>query len=76
MDKRKILEECLKKCITLESGEFDFNKNLQEYGMNSITAIKFLVLVENELDIEFDESAFSLEQHGTLQKILDYIEAM
>ena len=76
MDKKETMVECLKKCIDLEHEEVDFDKDIQEYGMNSITTIKFLVLVENELDIEFDVSAFSLEENGTLCKILDHINNM
>lgn len=74
-DKVEILESCIKKSFGIE-GEIDFDKSMEEYGVNSISFIKMLVLLEKELGIEFDEDTFKFSDYNTPNQILKYIESL
>ena len=49
------------------------DKPLQEtYGIDSITLMEFMILIEEELDMEFDED-FKLEYLDSIDSIADYL---
>ncbi|MCR2022129.1 glycosyltransferase [Blautia pseudococcoides] len=75
MNKKALVEICMREAFEFEENlEIDFDKRLDEYGVNSISFIKMLVLLENKLEIEFDEATFDFEECNTGNKILHYIE--
>lgn len=76
-EERKILEACMRKSFQMdENVEIDFDKNLDEYGVNSISFIKMLVLLEKELKVEFDENTFNFSDYRTPNQIVEYIKQL
>ena len=73
MDKKEILEACMRKAFDLQ-GEINFDENFKTYGVNSISFIKMLVLLEKELNVEFDQSTFSFSENSTPNQILEYLK--
>lgn len=71
----EVLEACMRKVFEIE-GEIDFDKSLEEYGVNSISFIKMLVLLEKELKVEFDENTFNFADYNTPNKIMGYISTL
>lgn len=71
---KETFEKCMRKCFDLrEDYPIDFNKPLDEFGINSISLIKLLVLLETELEVEFDETTFNLSNYRTPNRILEYV---
>ncbi|MDK8191933.1 acyl carrier protein [Paenibacillus sp. UMB7766-LJ446] len=54
--------------------EFSMDTNLIEAGVNSISFIKLVILIENEFDIQFEETKLDLNYFPTIREILEYIE--
>lgn len=55
--------------------EIDVNKSFNECGINSITFVKIVVAIEQELSFEFDDSDFDDDRFTTIQEFIDYIVA-
>ncbi len=70
-----ILREILKNNtdITISVEEIDANANLDEYGINSISFIKFIVAIENKFEIEFDDEKLDFKKLSTIKSLVDYI---
>lgn len=72
-----IIEECMRKCFELDDNTaINFDRELDDYGVNSISFIKMLVLLETELNIEFDEATFNFADYKTPNQILEYISSL
>ncbi|MEK4077379.1 acyl carrier protein [Paenibacillus amylolyticus] len=54
--------------------EFSMDTNLIDAGVNSISFIKLVILIENEFDIQFEETKLDLSYFPTIREILEYIE--
>ena len=69
MRARNILLELLGDFVV----DFDENDNFLKIGINSISFIKLILLVENEFDIRFDREYFSLRAIDSLKKMCNEI---
>lgn len=52
---------------------FDFQEELVEYGVDSLSFVSLLLDVEAEFQIEFEESVFQMDVLYSLERILQYI---
>lgn len=50
--------------------------DLQAIGINSVTYVKFIILIEEEFDIEFEIEDISFKEHNTFRKIIEVIKNM
>lgn len=57
-----------------ELAEVDVNKNLEEYGLNSLTFVQLLVGLEDVFDIEFDEEHLKSDVLSTVHLIAEYVK--
>ncbi len=53
--------------------DFIRGNNLAKDGIDSLTFIKFVVLLEEEKNIEFDDDKLSLECFEDIKSLIDYI---
>jgi amino acid adenylation domain-containing protein len=52
------------------------SSSLSEIGINSLTFVKFVVLIEEEFDIEFDDEGLDLSNYPTLQSLIEYVQQL
>ena len=52
------------------------NDDLTQLGMNSITFIKMIVVLECEFDFEFEDDALDYNKFTSLNLLCDYVEEM
>ncbi|MCY8487029.1 acyl carrier protein [Bacillus atrophaeus] len=60
--------------VNIGSEQVDFNKQLINYGVDSITFIKIIVKIENEFKIEIDDSVLNQNSLSTIQNIVKYLK--
>ncbi|GCE15715.1 acyl carrier protein [Tengunoibacter tsumagoiensis] len=48
--------------------------NLRELGIDSLLFIKFVVKLEVEFDVDFDDENMNIDAFSTIQDIVNYIE--
>lgn len=48
--------------------------DLKSFGINSVTYVKFIILIEEEFDIEFEIEDISFKEHNTFRKIIEIIK--
>ena len=51
------------------------DEDLSVYGMDSVSAIKVIVAIEQEFEFEFNDEDLGVDSVRTVQKNLDYIKA-
>lgn len=68
-----ILINIIKTEMNSEMEKLDYEKNLLEYGFNSISIIKAIVTMEENYNIEFDDEYLSFEKLGNINDISNYI---
>ncbi|EGD49369.1 phosphopantetheine-binding protein [Ruminiclostridium papyrosolvens DSM 2782] len=74
---KESIQKCVRKCLNEdENYKVDLDAELTNLGMNSITLIKLLVLLEAELGIQFDESKFSFKDYKTLNSVAEYVDTL
>lgn len=72
----KIINDCIEK-DNLEKGlitEEQLNVNIGEYGVDSITFIKIIVMLENEFECEIPDSKILFTEMDTVQKIIEVLQ--
>lgn len=69
---RRIMKENIE--LTADVDEIKLDDVLVNYGINSITFIKFIVLLENEFDIQVDDENLDYTKMSTLNSLISYIE--
>lgn len=69
---RRIMKENIE--LTADVDEIKLDDVLVNYGINSITFIKFIVLLENEFDIQVDDENLDYTKMSTLSSLISYIE--
>lgn len=79
MNNAEVIKRILNKIFEEGNSVIDFSKieedkNLEEYGMDSLYMIKFLVEIEGTFDVEIDEESLIFENFNTISKIVKYIE--
>ena len=52
----------------------DANDDLSQLGMNSLTFIKLVVSIENELGLEFEDEALNNNKFASLSALCAYVE--
>lgn len=57
-----------------EIGRLTETSNLVEYGLDSLKAIEFVVNLEIEFGIEFDDNDLLLDNLDTIEKIISIVE--
>jgi len=57
----------------IKSKDINFDEELINYGMNSISFLRLLFAIEEKFDMEFDEMLDS-SQFSTINKILTYLK--
>ena len=70
---RKVLADNVTLNVPIE--ELALEDDLNHMGVNSISYIKFIVAVEEEYDIEFDDDQLTVGNLKNLDMFLDYIES-
>ncbi|MCP1132763.1 acyl carrier protein [Paenibacillus polysaccharolyticus] len=55
--------------------EISMETNLIQAGVNSISFIKLVILIENEFNISFDEERLDISYFPTIKDIVGYIES-
>lgn len=68
---RKLFSEKLSLSCNLE--EIEKSENLQDYGMDSISAIKIVVEIEEEFDFEFADEDLVIENFATIENVVNYV---
>lgn len=56
--------------------QIDSNSQLTEVGINSITYIKIVVLIEGEFNFEFGEEELNNGRFSIIKELIDYVESM
>lgn len=54
--------------------ELDYDVEISEYGINSITFINITVMLEDKYDIEFEDEKLDIENVWTIRKLKEYVE--
>ncbi len=67
-----LLLEVLSKDI--DKNTISIDEPLTSYGINSVLFIKFVLSIEEELDIEFSEDWLSMDRFENIKSIISYIE--
>lgn len=70
---RKIVLDNVDILIPIDS--VDFNSNLSDVGINSITFIKIVVTIEVEFGLVFGEEDLDINRFQTIQSIVDYVKS-
>lgn len=70
---KSIIRDNLDFPVTLE--KMDGNSALSELGVNSITFVKIIICIENELGIAFEDEFLDINKLDTLAKFVDYVAA-
>ncbi|AFI27215.1 acyl carrier protein [Bacillus subtilis] len=60
--------------VNIGSEQVDFDKQLINYGVDSITFIKIIVKIENEFKIEIDDSVLNRNSLLTIRNIVKYLK--
>ena len=78
------MSECTKKIIELLLDECEFNYDVNEevdmnskldgIGVNSIGFIRFLVNIEMEYNIEFDDEELNLSDYKVVGDLVEFVE--
>lgn len=69
---KKIISENIESPTVLN--EIELESDLKSSGINSISFIKIVVLIENTFEIEFGDDALNLNKFPTLKSLISYIE--
>lgn len=56
-------------------GEIDEDTDLYERGLNSLNSIEFLVDIEDEFDITFEEDELQIQNVKTIKSFVEVINA-
>ncbi|EPR10458.1 non-ribosomal peptide synthetase [Ruminiclostridium papyrosolvens] len=56
--------------------QIDVNNQLTEVGINSITYIKIVVLIEGQFNFEFGEAELNNGRFSIIKELIDYVESM
>ena len=72
MDIEKIVLDMLKKFMNVD--KFDENKDIFEYGIDSIDFVKIIIGLENVFGISFDGEYLDYNDLVTVKNIISYIE--
>lgn len=80
MDKKiltaKVLEVFSNVLPEIDAGNLDMTAHLTTaYGVNSVSIIQFIVGLENELNIEFDDSELALGLYYDMNDMIKAVEA-
>ena len=51
----------------------DYDSDIMDFGLNSITIIKTIVYMEEEFEIEFDDEYLTTDAFKTIRDIANYI---
>lgn len=51
----------------------DYDSDIMDFGLNSITIIKTIVYMEEEFEIEFDDECLTTDAFKTVRDIANYI---
>ncbi|MCK4258885.1 MAG: acyl carrier protein [Halanaerobiales bacterium] len=68
-----IIEGKVREVIGDPNIELTLDQKIDELGLNSIDFIKFLVFIEQEFDIEFEDEDLELGQYSTLENVIDKV---
>ena len=64
---------CAAEHIKLPAG-IDGSTDLRRFGLNSLLFIKFVVRLEVEFDIDFDDENMDVKKFVTVNDIVNYVE--
>lgn len=75
MEIEKIVRKKLGEVMQIENSEkLSVEKDLKEYGMDSLNAIELVVALEMEFGIEFSEEDLLVDNLCTIQKLMDIVK--
>lgn len=75
MDIEAIVKNTIKNNLDfpISVDEMDVNSKLADLGINSITYIRIIISIENELGIELEDDILDLGSFRTLKNCIDYV---
>lgn len=79
MNKNEIIEKMLniiQTCIGIKIYQNQFDEDLANMGIDSISFIQIIVALEEELDIEIPDEKLLLTEMNTFSKMVDVISAV
>lgn len=71
-----IVAEIVADVLELDLQEIDFNTNIMEMGINSISFVSILVSIEDKLDVEFEDEHLTITAFNTLANIVSCLEKL
>ena len=71
---RRILKENIE--LSTDADEIKLDSALVNYGINSISFIKLVVLLENEFGFEIEDENLDYKKLATLEGLISYIESV
>lgn len=75
MKREEIIRQKLAEILKIEKPEMiSAEKDLKEYGMDSLNAIELVVSLEMEFGIEFAEEDLLVDNLCTIQKLMEVVE--
>lgn len=75
MELEKIIRKKLGEIMQIENPEkLSVEKDLKDYGMDSLNAIELVVALEMEFGIEFSEEDLLVDNLCTIQKLMATVE--
>lgn len=66
--------EIIRQNMDIQINEDQFDEELKSLGINSILYVQMIILLECELDIEFDDKTLDMIEINTINKLYDCIE--
>lgn len=70
---RKVIDENIELEVSAEN--IEGNKDLVDYGMESVNYMKIVVAIENEFDIRFTDEELVISNFETIDKIVAIIDS-
>lgn len=59
--------------LEIKEDELNCEADLREMGIDSISFIRIVIALENNLDFEFDDENLTVERFNTLQDLINYV---
>lgn len=69
-----IIINCISKILNTSNDLINFDASFSDLGFDSISYVEFIVSLETELKIDFEESVLAIDNFETIRKLSEYIK--
>lgn len=74
MDLKSVVVEIINENFEIQIEESQFNEEFSRLGLNSVLYVQLIILLECELNIEFDDNTLDIINTNTLDKLCECLE--